>query len=865
MNYMGRVSRAFDSLRKSTAVPFLIVFLAILFISWINTFPRGYIFAYSDFVQLVNFKGKLKWFTDAYVDYGEGGLNFLYVPLYYVILGSIQNLIGQHFMSAAHSFIFLFGSFCSFYIATMLHGIDSKENKDTMLCFSLLYAVNSYTAIRFAMPSEFFLPYIFAPVLFATAHAYFVESHILHRSLLWCAVAMLASTACWAGPPFFIAYFLLTFAYISFVYLFHREYRLTILVGKLALFYFMFVSSFAMCFSVWPALLLGYKAAVQAGRYRVNNLEWMYSQSLTILDVLTFRTGLFGLVNVSGFSLLVFMLPFLFLFSLFFAGCMFLRKNMHKKTLAIYGLVILLVFFFLNKGRGLPWETPVHALFASNIILCSLRSFDKILIFLPFFLLMFSCLYSVGAKSKIIPRALLIATFLCISPFIVGNLYRNHYAVEPGKDYKTSRYAALVKIPQGYFDAISVISRIKSDVKILSLPWSLGNPDLKGWIISEKWKNCGSNPLVQYFNHPVVQMNEPSSFFGWNYGEHWNEQKKNESLWLIPLSGMLDVKYWVFHKDVAEQFVLKAAPKIAYYKKKGIIKLLDSNPFFDFFEVDDKYVLPHFYIPERLYILEHPEAIPSILNSAFEQGKLAILGAAGRLPLGMRSDHGRVVIEYKKIDAAKYRVRFHGITGSFPFVFSEAFYSYWKIYPTRYIEAHAPSLENYKIFEHNEDRQASAAELKTYLDKGWVSGLGDGCLKRRRLFSWVSSSAAEEYQEEYHADFVSKNIRGTIQNDNLPDGYLYDTWHLMPVDEKFHQIVNGYANYWLMDIEYLRTHYAGAFKMNPDGSSDLEVIIEFWPQKLLNMSRAYVILFAVFVVALLGASFFFRSAAGSPN
>ncbi|MHB1441192.1 MAG: hypothetical protein ACYCXO_00405 [Candidatus Humimicrobiaceae bacterium] len=497
-------------------------------------------------------------------------------------------------------------------------------------------------------------------------------------------------------------------------------------------------------------------------------------------------------------------------------------------------------------------------MFINNVILSSLRSFDKILIFLPFMLLIPYCLYSSGIKHKFAPLILLVFTLIFSYPFIQGDLYKKHYAVENGKNYLTSNYASLVKIPQEYFDIISKTNQIKNDFRVFSVPWSLENPDLKGWIISPKWKNMGTNPITQYFNRPFVQMNDPTSFRGWNYGEDWNEQGDSESLWLMSLSGMLNAKYLIFQKDVIGMFVNKAASKINFYREKGFIKPLASNQYFDFFEISNKFFLPHFYIPDGKYIIKKPSSIPLVFENVLKGEKPVILESDSENLVGQMLDDNRIVIEYKKINSAKYKIKFHGISKSFPFVFSESFSSSWKVYPMYYTEAESSNIEGYRIFDQNDTYQATKEELRSYLKKGWVSELGDGAEKKREIALWTSFNVEQSYEEKYHVDFISKEIKDVIQNDNISGGHFYDTWFLKPIDEKFHQIANGYANYWQVDIEYLDKNFPGSLKGNANGTYDLEVIVEFWPQKILGITKVYVVLFAVFICFLLIGTYVFR-------
>jgi len=832
--------------------------ILIFVISLLNKFPKDYIYSYSDFFQFVNFKDTLKWYNNAFIDTGVGSINFLYVPFYYSVLGLIQNFVGVQYISIAYCFIFLVGSFCSFYIATLFYDLDRKKDRNLILCFSLLYAVNSYTAIRFELPHIYFVPYIFIPVLFATAHAYFMEPKVLNRNLLWSTIFMLTSTVCWVNPPYFLAFAILISVYIILLFIFYRKYSFLVMIKKCALYCFMFISSFAMYLFTWPTILLSVIPGIEQGKYQVNMHDWIYSQSLTILDVFSFRNRLFGLTNINRTNLLFFFALTFSLFALLLGSFLFFKNNRYKKTIIIFGFMVLVMIFLLNKGRGFPWEASVHSIFINNVILSSLRSFDKILIFLPFMLLMPYYLYRSGIKSKFAPLILLVFTLIFSYPFIQGDLYKKHYAVENGKNYLTSNYASLVKIPQEYFDITSKTNQIKNDFRVFSVPWSLENPDLRGWIISPKWKNQGTNPITQYFNRPFVQINEPSSFRGWNYGKEWNEQEDSESLWLMSLSGMLNAKYLIFQKDVLEIFVDKTASKINFYKEKGFIKPLASNQYFDFFEISNKFYLPHFYVPDGVYILKKLSSIPLVLGNELNYEKPVILESDNENLDGLTLDDSGAIIEYKKINPAKYKIKFHGISKSFPFVFSESFDSSWKVYPTHYTETDSYNIEGYRIFDQNDIYQATKEELRFYLKKGWVSELGDGAEKEREIALWTSFNSEQSYKEKYYIDFLSEEIKGVIQNDNISGGHFYDTWFHKTISEEFHQIANGYANYWQIDIEYLNKNFPGILKENADGTYDLEIIVEFWPQKILGITKIYVIFFAVFICFLLIGTYVFR-------
>ena len=128
-------------------------------------------------------------------------------------------------------------------------------------------------------------------------------------------------------------------------------------------------------------------------------------------------------------------------------------------------------------------------------------------------------------------------------------------------------------------------------------------------------------------------------------------------------------------------------------------------------------------------------------------------------------------------------------------------------------------------------------------------------------------------------DFVSKNFQGTIQNDNLPSGKFYETWFEKPIDDQNHLMVNGYANSWVIDVNKVcgqdseiatpaspslggsldapRNDKAVCVK-NPDGTYDMEIVVEFWPQRLFYVGVGISGATLLFCLTYLGFDFYRR-------
>ncbi|HUD09338.1 MAG TPA: hypothetical protein VMR77_00830 [Patescibacteria group bacterium] len=142
------------------------------------------------------------------------------------------------------------------------------------------------------------------------------------------------------------------------------------------------------------------------------------------------------------------------------------------------------------------------------------------------------------------------------------------------------------------------------------------------------------------------------------------------------------------------------------------------------------------------------------------------------------------------------------------------------------------NADDYNILGGNADDQASAAEVQSFISQGDISSLGDLRDKNIAHNKWEDNKEAFDYNEPYKIDFISKNFQDTIQNDNLANGHFYETWFQTPVNNNSnHKMVNGYANSWDINPSALCQNNAKCVK-NADGSYDLELVIEFWPQRL---------------------------------
>lgn len=255
---------------------------------------------------------------------------------------------------------------------------------------------------------------------------------------------------------------------------------------------------------------------------------------------------------------------------------------------------------------------------------------------------------------------------------------------------------------------------------------------------------------------------------------------------------------YIYHDKSLEDNYL---PKLFFHKPE---RLLFSSPKVDIYKKKDIDFLPHFYNKE----LKEPD------------------------------DN---VIEFKKINPTKYRVVIHHTSNSFLLTFTENFHPLWKIYLKNYNSDQNINIlnnqldSNYKEPLISEDYRANKTEISKYLSRGELTTLGDMKLKKKTYYKYQDEKIVPSNSENFYIDFISKNIKGTIQNNNLTRGNFYETF-LAKELKLPHRIVNDYANSWVINPRNICASNKSACQENADGSYDFEMIVEFWPQKLANAS-----------------------------
>lgn len=375
----------------------------------------------------------------------------------------------------------------------------------------------------------------------------------------------------------------------------------------------------------------------------------------------------------------------------------------------------------------------------------------------------------------------------------------------------------------------------------------------------------GGIPEYPYLQNPTfsAEKNQLAA----NIDNKFCKEEKYELIKILSITNTryLSPRYDIkpLHTECGKSGKWNIAMVQEYINQKKYFHKIKEGSHIKLYLVDNAYFLPLFQVPKKVTLLANEQAWPEITGDNQDEVNSAIFfknqnkeRALKKIDFqGYNKKENIPVIEFKKINPTKYRVKIHQAKNIFPLVFLQSFHSGWKLYsiptdtlPTMDLNPDDQLLKDYRILEGNDDNQASLKELQKFIQQGWITTLGDGKEKKIKHFHREDNYEKLNLVEKYQIDFISKNFQNTIQNDNLSSGPFYETWlakngnqfsifnfqlnkNVFQIPDDKHLIANGYANSWIIDPDSICQNNDRCTK-NPDGSYDFELIVEFWPQRL---------------------------------
>lgn len=688
-------------------------------------------------------------------------------------------------------------------------------------------------------------PLVVMPLLFAIIYRYYFESS---RLFFVFGIAVVIMSASFSNIPYlgiFQIFLLMSLVIVSFLRVNNFGYK-RILKNACIL-----EVSFIL-FSAWWLIPLARSVIQdqQIASFRDFALNWVLQYSTTNVEIISKILSLRTLVShepgyffsdyyFNGLVGIILYIPIAILIAGFI-----LRKDVEDKRLMVVTFFLLIVIF-LNKGVNHPFggiylwmlqHLPYFIIFKTP-----LEKFSVLFIFL-FALALVLFLRSNMRGRKIIWTAFGLYLLVCSIPYLALHFMPDEKIA--GGQYLSRKF---IDKPE-YQSARVLINNEKLDYRLLSLPGSL-NYQVTMFNHDDKYYR-GMDPIMYALNKAFI-----AAYSGPQVVSLYQniDQQRIENL----LSSY-NVGKVMINRDIVSSFgflekVTTTKIDDLFSKKmkkwtQGAITLFTSRVF-----------LPHLYIPTSVIIsTESSEILPRIVLASdyqirsavyFQDGISATLSAYKRLVDFKNNSVSGVLekysptMEFKKINATKYRVIVHHAPSVVPIVFSETYHDGWKVYlkpravvPT-ILRTSDQLLKEYKILDGNTDSQATVSEVKDFINAGLITSLGDGKQKEIKHTKWGKDVERLDYLEKYAIDFISKNFQGSIQNDNLSDGVFYETWFQKPVDNSNHVTVNGYANSWLLDVNVLCagdsvSALSSLCTKNSDGTYDFELVVEFWPQRL---------------------------------
>ncbi len=246
----------------------------------------------------------------------------------------------------------------------------------------------------------------------------------------------------------------------------------------------------------------------------------------------------------------------------------------------------------------------------------------------------------------------------------------------------------------------------------------------------------------------------------------------------LNLMSILNVKYVSVRGDILPKF----SDCFNHWNNESVLAEVDSNQHLRLltkdkytatYELDDQYFLPRFYVPSQINSSTLGiDDLPQLLaDQNYQVGSVLYLNSSEDKH---EQVNNRPTLEYKMINPTKYTLVVKSASQPFHLVFSESFNPRWKVYLAR--------------------------------------------LKGN--------------QGENSDKYVSPNYYGTVQNDNLTDGHIWDTWKATPtMGEQDHLRANGYANAWIIDPQTLCAEPTGDCLIDQGQSYDFELIVEYELQR----------------------------------
>lgn len=489
-----------------------------------------------------------------------------------------------------------------------------------------------------------------------------------------------------------------------------------------------------------------------------------------------------------------------------------LAKDKSKKLALAVGLIAFALpaaLLVLNEYREVMLYIPGAGLIRQLSRFTVLISFAYAVL-IVIFLNVLAVAKDSFAKN-IIYSLVLVFLFWAAWPWFAGNLTNNS---KLGHGSPASTLTAKI-FPSDYYAAEKYLSSIGLASHSLYLPYGQNQSYKDDRIYSGDFHEAG-DIFARYSPIPGALMPSDRSSIIVNY-VNAIQSSSNPILttWLAPIN------FYVLRKNMNAKSSVEIFKNPQYFfPEKLFDRVWDSKNVLVYAR---KFALPLIHSPAQSGLIvgdvgridPNGKGVYSLDGAAqlFIEQNIFKLSAFERF---LAAKRGSATVEYRRINPTKYRIRLHHVKKDFPLLFGESYSRGWRLYPMKNIPTVNSLSENDFAEQPRSDRyQAGVAQINEFYKRGTASQIGAG--------------------------FVSELLLGSIQNDNLVRGFVTDTWNSRHLPDEQHIMVNGYANGWVIDIAQV-CESQNVCHRNADGSYDLEIVMEFWPQQIFYLGLAITLL-----------------------
>jgi hypothetical protein len=563
-------------------------------VAWLNRFPDGMTFAGGDIVQYFDRSFVSRNFGSVWAHFlGEGHFSpsYTYRP-YYACLFAVSDWLGLSPTGEASLYMgsFLTFSYLSAFFALLFADAAGEASVVDACLGAFMYAFNPYTFYAFYFIwgySPFLTIYPVFPLIAVFTVRFFgaVTFAVASRFVPALYACFIPAGVAYGNLSFFVGMNLVLGVLVVAQWLMEGR-PFPTLVGRGLL--YGVIELIATGWAVVPQL-----PSFLSERNPLNTpesfSEWILWQRIPLWQVLTMnpeaRREVQGAALMAAVGIAVGVVAIL-------ASRLPERRKVKSAMAPAWICVIAFILMIESKGLGLLPASVSVAMF-SNPLLGALRSNGKVMIFAPF-----AILALIWVSTRDLPagrRTLWLATALGLSavsalPLFSGEMQtRYSVAFDHGETCDTAEYCYLNKIPPDYWSAAKAVAKDGGKGKILSLPYAVINS--RNWTNYPLWKHVGADPTIQLFSRPVLQMNSWDPI-GWSYGEWWVVNGAMDPDWIFHFSSDVGVEYFIFHKDVAGEFLYPAKNFLDAYVASGRLAPIFDSPVLSVYKVAPRFVRP---------------------------------------------------------------------------------------------------------------------------------------------------------------------------------------------------------------------------------------------------------------------------------